>query len=503
VSSHLTIIQGGAAAPNAVEGRAGKAGKAEAGSPLAAFAAILDALLAGATAGLGGTGDGDGTTGTDGKIDPLANPMTGSTALASDAKAAHKVGAKDGDDDKDDDADPLAAFVDLLSQLDAALQSGQTPDPALLQKLDAAVADLSNLLGFDPDAPVAPGTAGSGGNTLIDQLAGKTESLARALDKTLTEPLGAVDANAQKAVADLTRRLDALAHKLEGGLSKDDLAKLGFDAELKLANTDTAKKLDALINGKVGLSAAVNATPDLAAPSLKPSKVEVADSKPVPAGDRAEKPDHKKPNEDKHAERIAAARMDAKADAAADTSSQQPADGVDAITQPATQASAGKIDGAPQLRGPAAAYQANPQINMPHLAFEMVRQVHNGKSRFQIRLDPPELGRIDVHMHVDNSGNVSARMTVDKAETLDLLQRDQSSLEKALAQAGLDGNKPNLEFSLRQNPFARPDGGQQQPGGQRTFNGGGSETANTADAAEPAPTLYRGTVSAGGVNLFV
>ena len=112
---------------------------------------------------------------------------------------------------------------------------------------------------------------------------------------------------------------------------------------------------------------------------------------------------------------------------------------------------------------------------MPHLAFEMVRQAGNGKSRFQIRLDPPELGRIDVHMHVDNAGNVSARMTVDKAETLDLLQRDQSSLEKALAQAGLDGNKPSLEFSLRQNPFARPDGGQQQPGGQRTFNGGGSE----------------------------
>jgi flagellar hook-length control protein FliK len=502
VSSHLTIIQGGAAAPNAVEGRAGKAGKAEAGSPLAAFAAILDALLAGATAGLGDTGDGDGTTGTDGKIDPLANPMTGSTALASDAKAAHKAGAKDGDDDKDDDADPLAAFVDLLSQLDAALQSGQTPDPALLQKLDAAVADLSNLLGFDPDAPVAPGTAGSGGATLIDQLAGKTESLARALDKNLTEPLGAVDANAQKAVADLTRRLDALAHKLEGGLSKDDLAKLGFDAELKLANTDTAKKLDALVNGKVGLSAAANATPDLAAPSLKPSDVQAADNKPVPAGDKAEKPDHKKPNENKHAERIAAARVDATADAAADTSS-QPADGADAVTQAAAQTSTAKIDGAPQLRGPAAAYQANPQINMPHLAFEMVRQAGNGKSRFQIRLDPPELGRIDVHMHVDNAGNVSARMTVDKAETLDLLQRDQSSLEKALAQAGLDGNKPSLEFSLRQNPFARPDGGQQQPGGQRTFNGGGSETANAVDAPEPAPTLYRGTVSAGGVNLFV
>ena len=62
---------------------------------------------------------------------------------------------------------------------------------------------------------------------------------------------------------------------------------------------------------------------------------------------------------------------------------------------------------AQQARALPAAYQpvANP-INMGQVAFEMVRQVHQGTSRFTIRLDPPELGRVDVKMHVDNTGTV-------------------------------------------------------------------------------------------------
>jgi flagellar hook-length control protein FliK len=490
VSSHLTIIQGGAAAkiPETAGGK-----PAVAGDALAAFAAILDALL-----GLGqaGAGDAAGADAEKKTPDALANPMAGLTGLASEAQAAHKAGSKD-DKDKDEADDPLATFIDLLAQLDAALQSGQTPDPALLQKLDAAVADLSNLLGFDPDAPMTPGTGATGGNTLIDRLAGKAGELARTLDARLTQPLANVDADAAKAVANLTHRLDALAQKLESGLTPDMLGKLGFTAEMQLANADTAQKLDALVNGKVGLNAAASAKPDLAAPSLTPPEAKA--DKAAAGSDKAEKPDHKHADKKTDARKaeVIAARAEAKADTAAQTS-----DGPDTIVQPAQATSTQRLDATAQLRGPAAAYQPATQINIPHLAFEMVRQVHDGKSRFQIRLDPPDLGRIDVHMHVDNNGNVSARMTVDKAETLDLLQRDQSSLEKALAQAGLDGNKPNLEFSLRQNPFARPDfGQQQQSGGRQAFAGDAAETG--AIEAEPAPTLYRGTVSAAGVNLFV
>ncbi|HEY9013126.1 MAG TPA: flagellar hook-length control protein FliK [Devosia sp.] len=152
-----------------------------------------------------------------------------------------------------------------------------------------------------------------------------------------------------------------------------------------------------------------------------------------------------------------------------------------------------------------AAYQAPvQQINVPQVAFEVVRQFNHGNTRFQIRLDPPELGRIDVRMHVDGDGNVHARMTVERAETLDLMQRDQRSLEKALAQAGLDGGKTNLEFSLRQNPFARDGQGQQQQ-----HNGSGSPFASRAADADEVPeiasttTQYRGLATASGVNLFV
>ena len=111
--------------------------------------------------------------------------------------------------------------------------------------------------------------------------------------------------------------------------------------------------------------------------------------------------------------------------------------------------------------GPAVSANRNDQaaavIPLSGLAVEIATQARAGNSRFEIRLDPPELGRVDVKMHVDNSGTVNARLTVDRAETLDLFQRDRQALERALSQAGLDSGKTNLEFSLRQqhhNPFA-------------------------------------------------
>ena len=75
------------------------------------------------------------------------------------------------------------------------------------------------------------------------------------------------------------------------------------------------------------------------------------------------------------------------------------------------------------------------QINIPQVAFDVTRQIQAGATRFQIRLDPPELGRIDVKLDMDAAGNVNAKMTVDRAETLDLMQRDHRALERALVLA--------------------------------------------------------------------
>ena len=84
------------------------------------------------------------------------------------------------------------------------------------------------------------------------------------------------------------------------------------------------------------------------------------------------------------------------------------------------------------------------------LAVEIAARLKDGVRQFEIRLDPPELGRIDVRLDVDKSGEVSTRLTIDRQDTLDLLQRDARGLERALQSAGLKTSDGDLSFSLRQ-----------------------------------------------------
>jgi flagellar hook-length control protein FliK len=77
-----------------------------------------------------------------------------------------------------------------------------------------------------------------------------------------------------------------------------------------------------------------------------------------------------------------------------------------------------------------------------------------GSNQFDIRLDPPELGRIDVQLNVDGNGQVTSHVTVDRPETLTLLQSQQPQLERALEQAGLKTADNGLQFSLRDQSFA-------------------------------------------------
>jgi flagellar hook-length control protein FliK len=145
------------------------------------------------------------------------------------------------------------------------------------------------------------------------------------------------------------------------------------------------------------------------------------------------------------------------------------------------------------------------QLNLPQVAFEVARQFDAGNSRFQIRLDPPELGRIDVKLDLDKHGTVNARMFVERPETLDLMLRDQRALQQALQQAGLDTSKTNLEFSLRQNPYAGTGADTGQGGGNGNQPGFGPFGPPVPDESTElaAQTLYRGSASASGVNLFV
>lgn len=96
-------------------------------------------------------------------------------------------------------------------------------------------------------------------------------------------------------------------------------------------------------------------------------------------------------------------------------------------------------------------------IPLAGVALEIAAQVRAGNTRFEIRLDPPELGRIDVRLDVDRHGHVTSRLLVDRPETLDMLRRDAASLERALQDAGLKTSDNALNFSLRDQSGGQQD----------------------------------------------
>ncbi len=112
---------------------------------------------------------------------------------------------------------------------------------------------------------------------------------------------------------------------------------------------------------------------------------------------------------------------------------------------------------APTAAAATAATVTTAPVSVEGLAIEIAARAKAGGNRFEIRLDPPELGRIDVRLDVDRSGHVTSRLTVERAETLDILRRDAPELERALQQAGLKTSDNGLQFTLRDQAFAGRD----------------------------------------------
>ncbi len=88
---------------------------------------------------------------------------------------------------------------------------------------------------------------------------------------------------------------------------------------------------------------------------------------------------------------------------------------------------------------------------------QLARHAAAGRSHFTLRLDPPELGRVQVSLQFSGDGRVEAAVRADHPHALDLLQRDARMLERALSQAGLR-TEGGVQFSLNQHSS------QQQPG---------------------------------------
>ena len=165
-----------------------------------------------------------------------------------------------------------------------------------------------------------------------------------------------------------------------------------------------------------------------------------------------------------------------------------------ATSQPASSAASASAAAAPAA--PAAAQAA--AVPLAGLAVEIAGQALTGKNRFEIRLDPPELGRIEVRLDVDKNGGVTSHLIADRADTLDLLRRDASGLERALQDAGLKTSDNSLQFSLRD------QSGQQQQEHQQSTAARLVVTDDSVPAAGAAASALNAYASRrGGIDIRV
>lgn len=414
--------------------------------------------------------------------------------------------------------DPLAAIIagllaglqNLQNGSQPALGSGTAGQPVNGEKLVGALSDFLAAIEAKMQATNSASSAdGATGNkpfaqtdpAILDQL----KDLSKSLHSLIRSPGASVQPQANnpdaapgqsvKLDAQLMGSLQQIAHRVDALLTGSDGSARQHPAHTTVLSSATMANPASLLPAETSAQAAAGANPSLSANKLSPAV---------------------KTDAEKRIERVASAakslaqsgsQSGSQANAQAQGSGTASSTGTDPLSALNQIAPHHHLAASAAFR-PAgfAPQQAQAQVNLPTLAYEFVRQVSAGNTRFEIRLDPAEMGKIDVKIDIDKTGAMHARLSVEKAETLDLLQRDARSLERALTQAGLEGTKPNLEFSLKQNPFAGQQfAGQSQDQNQRQSRDWQTDDPLTA-SDEPAPLqatqAYRGIATPGGVNLL-
>ncbi len=107
----------------------------------------------------------------------------------------------------------------------------------------------------------------------------------------------------------------------------------------------------------------------------------------------------------------------------------------------------------------------------------------------RIELQPADLGRVEVSLHLHDSGAAAASFTVDRLETLQLLQRDSRTVTEMLTAAGFTVDQGSLGFTLRDG--GNDQGQQRQQGAEPTRRVWHPQQAGRA-AGEPRGGSRRG-----------
>lgn len=380
-------------------------------------------------------------------------------ATGAPAEAAATTGLTVGAPSSASQLDALADVATITPEDAAAPDAAAPPADADIAAVEMAVpVVVIPLLVAAEDAAPTGGDAQTAESTEIDASAGRAPTILRPADAVPVQT-----GVAEAALAGLQVDADAPTQEIDTatapvpGNSKTRAkaapvtAEAGTRTEARAIDTDAAAPAS---DQPAEAGAAPHGTPN----------VDAKHGEARPAADSSTAQDTEKPALRPAAEHrapvTAAASHEAAADPALPTTGQT---GQPIHVQPPSATAAATP--APQLNVMAAGTIAVP---FNGLAMDIALRAAGGSSRFEIRLDPAELGRIDVRLDVDKHGNVTSHLTVERPATLDMLRNDAPRLQQALEDAGLKTGDGGLQFSLRdQSSSGRQDDGSSGGAAQR------------------------------------
>jgi flagellar hook-length control protein FliK len=105
----------------------------------------------------------------------------------------------------------------------------------------------------------------------------------------------------------------------------------------------------------------------------------------------------------------------------------------------------------------AAGLEPGPHPATRQVVLQITRGLDQDRTEIRIRLDPPELGEVDIQLDFRDL-RLTASISAERSDTLDLLQRDSRALARALREAGLELADADLSFT-HNGRNDRPDAG--------------------------------------------
>lgn len=128
------------------------------------------------------------------------------------------------------------------------------------------------------------------------------------------------------------------------------------------------------------------------------------------------------------------------------------------------------------------------------MGVEIARQISAGKEELCVRLDPAELGRIDVRMSFERDGGLRAVVTAESSVALDMLRRDAGDLTRALVDAGVRADAGSFRFDGRS--------GDGQRGQSQAEQGAGGRGQGASGAPDEDIPQYRRLATSGRIDMM-